>query len=132
MTWTTSGGAAVVRCRQRARRHGIDVGVGRILLVGEELGVLAGARVGVSHLRRLGARGGPGPQDVVPVTPAVRVAGCGAVEVGAAVAVVVHPGEIGPERRVVQREVRTPAVVVVACRAAPGRHRPPHRSAPPC
>ena len=38
------------------------------------------------------------------MAPTAAVAGRGAVEVGAAVAVVVHPGEVGPERRVVLGE----------------------------
>ncbi len=95
---------------QGARCHRIDVGVGRVHLVGEELGVLTGGRVGVAHLGRLRAVGGPWPQNVVPVTPALGVARRGAFDVGPAVAIVVHPGEVSPERRVVQCEVRSPSV----------------------
>ena len=78
-------------------RGGVDHGVGRIGLVGEDLGVLTGRRVGVPHHRRLAADARPVAEDVVPVTPAAAVGRRRAVEVRAAVPVVVHPGEIRPE-----------------------------------
>ena len=51
--------------------------------------------------------GRPGPENVVPVAPAARVRLRCAVEIGPAVAVVVHPGVVGAERRVVLGEDRS-------------------------
>ena len=51
------------------------------------------------------------------MTPAPGIGRRGAVEVGAAVPVVVHPGEVGSEWREVQSEVRSPTVVLVAGRS---------------
>ena len=117
MTCTTSGCGRRRRRAQRAGREGVDQGIGWVLLVHEDLGVLAGGGVPVPHLRRLACPWSSRAPDVVPVTQHPGWVGEVQSSVGAAVPVVVHPGVVGSEWREVEGEVRCPTVVLVAGRS---------------